>query len=109
MGDEAMDDILASSDLGDGRSMHVASLARETILESQAEHLGFHGYFLFETSDTPGVAGVNILGKVASFDAAMRLIELLNLANEVSRFHSDHTTVVGSPCASISATTALMP
>lgn len=78
-GDKAMDDILASSDLGNGRSVHLASLSRETIVESRAEHLGFQGYFLFEVSDKPGASGINVLGKVASYDAAIRLIELLKL------------------------------
>ncbi len=75
-----MDDILASVDLGSGRSVHVAALARETLEGSGAEHLGHTGYFLFESDDTPGHQGINVLGKAASFDAAMRLIEVFKLA-----------------------------
>ena len=74
-----MDDILASVDLGFGRSVHVATLARATIEGSGAEHMGFHGYFLFEASDVPGEQGINVLGKAASFDAAMRLIDVFKL------------------------------
>lgn len=74
-----MDDILATVGIGNGRSICVASLARETVSDSGAAHLGFEGYFLFETSDIPGEAGINVLGKVASFDAAIRLIEVLRL------------------------------
>lgn len=74
-----MDDILASVDLGGGRSIHLAALARETVEGSGAEHLGFRGYFLFEASDVPGKQGINVLGKAASFEAAMRLIDLLKL------------------------------
>jgi hypothetical protein len=71
-----MDDILASADLGNGRSLHIATLARETILQSGAEHLGFSGYFLFEANDRPGEQEINILGKVSSFEAALRLADI---------------------------------
>jgi hypothetical protein len=71
-----MDDILASAQLGNGRSVHIATFARQTIIDSEAEHLGFGGYFLFEANDLPGEKGINILGKVSSFEAAMRLIDI---------------------------------
>jgi hypothetical protein len=74
-----MDDILASADLGEGRSVHVATLSRESVIDSGAEHLGFGGYFIFEVSDLVGEKGINILGKACSFDAAMRLIEVFKL------------------------------
>ena len=75
-----MDDILASVAVGDGRSIHVATLARDTIIESGAEHLGFQGYFLFEAMDVPGEHGINVLGKAASYEAALRLIDVFRLA-----------------------------
>jgi hypothetical protein len=71
-----MDDILASIQIGNGRSVHIATLARKTIIDSEAEHLGFNGYFLFEANDLPGEKGINVLGKVSSFEAAMRLIDI---------------------------------
>lgn len=75
-----MEDILASVDLGGGRSVHLAALARDTLEGSGAEHLGFKGYFLFEASDAPGEQGINVLGKAASFEAAMRLIDVFKMA-----------------------------
>ena len=42
-----MDDILATANLGKGRSIHVATLARQTIVEAGADHLGFNGYFVY--------------------------------------------------------------
>lgn len=74
-----MEDILASVDLGGGRSVHLAALARDTLEGSGAEHLGFQGYFLFEASDAPGKQGISVLGKAASFDAAMRLIDVFKM------------------------------
>jgi hypothetical protein len=56
--------------------VHIATLARQTIIDSDAEHLGFDGYFLFEANDLPGQKGINVLGKVSSFEAAIRLAEI---------------------------------
>jgi hypothetical protein len=75
-----MDDILASVKVSEGRSIHIATLARDTIIESGAEHLGFQGYFLFEAVDVLGEHGINILGKAVSYEAALRLIDVLRLA-----------------------------
>ncbi|MFL1875068.1 MULTISPECIES: hypothetical protein [Bacteria] len=74
-----MDEFLATANLGNGRSIHVATLSRHTIKESGADHLGFSGYFVFETEDNPGRTGINILGKAISFEAAMRLVDIWRL------------------------------
>ena len=71
-----MEDILASVKVGDARSIHIAELARQTVIDSGAEHLGFGGYFLFETSEGSFAKGISILGKVASLEAAFRMIDL---------------------------------
>jgi hypothetical protein len=76
MGALAMDEILASANLGNGSSIHIATLSRQTIVDAGAEHLGFSGYFLFEANDTPQAKGIAVLGKAASIEAAFRLIEL---------------------------------
>lgn len=74
-----MEDILASVALGAGRSVHVAALARDTVVSAGAAHLGFEGYFLFEASDIPGQKGINVLCKAASYEAALRLIDVLGM------------------------------
>jgi hypothetical protein len=71
-----MDEILGTANLGNGRSIHVATLSRETIANSGAAHLGFSGYFVFEADDTPDSKGIAVLGKAASLEAAFRLIDL---------------------------------
>jgi hypothetical protein len=76
-----MDEILASAQLSNGRSVHIATLARQTIIDSGAEHLGFFGYFLFEANDLPGEKGISVLGKVSSLEAALRLIDIWGLRN----------------------------
>jgi hypothetical protein len=71
-----MEQILASAKIGNGRSVHIATLARQTIIDSGAEHLGFNGYFLFEANDIPGERGILVLGKACSFEAALRLVDI---------------------------------
>jgi hypothetical protein len=71
-----MDDFLASATVDDGRSIHIAPLSRQTIIDSGAEHLGFGGYFVFETCEEPGNPGICVLGKAASFEGAVRLVDL---------------------------------
>ena len=57
------------------RSIHIATLSDQTVIENDAEHLGCNGYFLFEVSDEPGCGGIAILAKVCSLDAAFRLMD----------------------------------
>lgn len=71
-----MDEILASANLGNGRSIHVATLSRQTIVNADAAHLGFSGYFVFEADDSPKSKGIAVLGKASSLEAAFRLIDL---------------------------------
>lgn len=71
-----MDEIIGSANLGAGKSIHVATLARQTIFEAGASHLGYEGYFVFETDDSPEAKGINILGKASSLDAALRIADL---------------------------------
>ncbi|CCG40121.1 hypothetical protein [Magnetospirillum molischianum] len=72
-----MENILASSIINAERSIHVATLARQTVIDSGAEHLGFGGYFIFEVIETnKGNNGIIVLGKMCSFEAAMRLADI---------------------------------
>lgn len=72
-----MDDFLLSIDLGNGRSLNVASLARETVIQSGAEHLGFDGYFLFEAIEGTVEKGISVLGKASCFETALHLADLM--------------------------------
>jgi len=73
-----MDDFLSTKVIGPGKSVHIASLSRQAIIDCDAEHMGFDGFFLFETNDDANIRGINILGKVASFDAGVQLANLLS-------------------------------
>ncbi|NTJ66020.1 hypothetical protein G6M50_14865 [Agrobacterium rhizogenes] len=72
-----MEDILATLDLGQGRSLHIAQLSRQTIVEAGASHLGYNGYFLFETVENCLSSGINVLCKVVSLDAAFRMADIM--------------------------------
>jgi hypothetical protein len=69
-----MDEILASAEITPTSSLHVATLSRQTLVDAGAAHLGLEGYFLFEVNEP---AGITVLGKAVSFEAAIRLADLL--------------------------------
>lgn len=71
-----MDGILAEADIELGRKVYIGPLSRQSVLDAQAEHLGFDGFFLFETCDLPGQKGISVLAKTCSFEAALRLIDI---------------------------------
>jgi hypothetical protein len=70
------DGYLGTAKLDNFRSIHIAELSRESIIESQAEHLGFDGYFLFETNDAPNVRGIRVIARLASLDAAFSMLDI---------------------------------
>jgi hypothetical protein len=72
-----MEDFLATKKIENGRNLHIASLARSTIEDCGATHLGYDGYFVFEATDLPGQRGIVILGKVASLEAGLALANLI--------------------------------
>lgn len=72
-----MDDFLATKVIETGRNLHIASLSRHTIEDCGASHMGYDGYFVFEASDLPNQRGIIIFGKVASFEAALALADIL--------------------------------
>jgi len=72
-----MEEILATLDLGQGRRLHIAQLSRQTIVDAGADHLGFGGYFLFETIENSLSKGISVLSKAVSLDAAFRMADIM--------------------------------
>jgi hypothetical protein len=71
------DDLFVVERLDNCRSLCLSTLACETVTESEASHLGGdRGLFIYEVDDCQGAAGVQILAKAASVEAALRLIDL---------------------------------
>lgn len=67
-----MDDFLSFRRIDGERYLYISSLSKSALSESSADHLGDYGYFLYEC----GPEGIEVLAKVASFEAALRLFEI---------------------------------
>jgi hypothetical protein len=68
---------LFSTDLPDGRQVHIAPLSLDTYNDNQAFVLGDDsGYFIYQIDKLNASAGIEILGKALSYDAAMQLIDI---------------------------------
>jgi hypothetical protein len=82
----------------DYRSICISTLARRTVQESRANHLGGdHGYFIYEIGDRPNSGGILDLVKAAPFDAVFRPIGLWRERNRrrVSLEHSQKSCKSG--------------
>lgn len=76
------DDLLFLVRLDEYRSICLSPLARETVEEAGASHLGGdRGYFIYELNDNPVANGINVLAKAVSLEAAFRLVELWQAAS----------------------------
>jgi hypothetical protein len=71
------DDLFVIERLSNSRSLCISTLAKETITESESQHLGSDkGLFVYEVDDSLDASGVQVLAKVASLEAAFKLIDL---------------------------------
>lgn len=67
--------------LPDGREFCVAPVSRDTFEANRAHDLGDDdGYFIYEYDTKNPHAGIEILGKAASYEAAVRLMDIYTLA-----------------------------
>lgn len=77
-----MEDVVLSVRVGENRTVSIAPLPKKTYRESAAKGLGGeYGYFIFETYDSTPDAGINVIGKAASIDAAYQLFDLIKAAS----------------------------
>lgn len=78
-----MDDLTSRRRIGRGRYLYVSTLSAETLQDVGADHLGDRGFFIYEADERPGVGGIDVLAKAASFEAALRLLDVFEA--EMSR------------------------
>ena len=71
-----MEDYIAFAELAPGKTIHIASLARQTIIDAGAQHMGFDGYFIFEVDDNDPWSPITVLAKVTSLESAFRMADL---------------------------------
>ena len=80
-----MDSFLFSSVLPDGREICVSAVSRDAFEANRAESLGDDtGYFIYEHDFRHPGAGIEILAKAASVDAAIRLVDIFVMAGKSS-------------------------
>jgi hypothetical protein len=73
-----MEDVFLSAKVEDGRVLCLSPLSAKLYRESGGRGLGGdYGYFLYEVDESRPEAGVEVIAKAASYDAAMRLFDLL--------------------------------
>jgi len=71
------DDLFVVERIGNSRALCLSTLALQTVIESEATHLGGdRGLFIYEVDDTHPERGVQVLAKTVSLEAAFRLIDL---------------------------------
>ncbi|TQF85274.1 hypothetical protein FK498_00905 [Elioraea sp. Yellowstone] len=82
-----MDDLFWSAPLGANRTLCVSTLSQAALAQCEVEAFGSDfGYFVYEVDERPRSAGISVLAKATSEDAAVRLAEILAL-----RFAADAT------------------
>ena len=68
---------LFSADLKDGRQIHIAQVSLDAYNDNKVFELGDDsGYFIYQIDNSNSSAGLEILGKAASYEAAMQLIDI---------------------------------
>lgn len=70
------DDLFIVDQLDQYKSICISTLARSTLREADATHLGENGYFIYEVDENPKAGGIQILAKAASVEAAFRLVDI---------------------------------
>ncbi len=72
-----MDDFAWCVRITPNRQICVSPLSSATVRENDATNLGDDtGYYIYEVDDSARSAGIHILGKAASEEAAMRLVDI---------------------------------
>jgi hypothetical protein len=73
-----MDDIFLTARIDDRRSICISPLPAKTYKESGGKGLGGeYGYFIYEIDEANPELGIEIIGKAASIEAALKIFELI--------------------------------
>jgi hypothetical protein len=72
-----MDDVFLTARIDEKRSVCISPLPAKTYKEVGKGLGGEYGYFIYEVDSAQPQAGIEIIGKAASIEAALRLFELL--------------------------------
>jgi hypothetical protein len=72
-----MDDVILTARIDEKRSVCISPLPAKTYRESAKGLGGEYGYFIYEIDNSMPSAGVQVIGKAASIDAALRIFDLI--------------------------------
>jgi hypothetical protein len=73
-----MEDVFLSTLLENGRTLCISPLPAKDYREGGGKGLGGeYGYFIYEVETDRPQSGIEIIGKVSSIEAAIRLYELI--------------------------------
>jgi len=74
-----MDDVFLTARIDNRRSICISPLPAKTYRNSGGKGLGGEfGYFIYETDSACPDAGIEVIGKAASLEAALRLFEVIS-------------------------------
>ena len=81
-----MEDVFLSTSLVDGRTLCISPLPAKDYREGGGKGLGGeYGYFIYEVETHRPQSGIEIIGKVSSIDAALRLHDLIASSRRAHR------------------------
>lgn len=73
-----MDDVFLRARIDDNRFICISPIPRQDYKNSAARGLGGEfGYFVYEVDESLPDAGIDVIGKAASLEAALRLFEII--------------------------------
>jgi hypothetical protein len=74
-----MDDVFLTARIDNRRSICISPLPTKTYKQAGGKGLGGEfGYFIYETDAASPNGGIEVIGKAASLDAALRLFEVIS-------------------------------
>jgi hypothetical protein len=81
-----LDDVFLCAEIGDSRRLCISSISHRTYRIAVGSGLGGdRGYFIFETDESCPDAGIDVLAKATSYEAAMRLFDMIALGAKNAR------------------------
>lgn len=81
-----MDDLIWCAWITPTRRICISPLSSTTVQETSPQNLGGdQGYFIYELEEGRFSGGINILGKAATEEAAMRLVEIFLISRKPAR------------------------
>jgi hypothetical protein len=73
-----MEDVFLSARIDEKRLVCISPISGEAYREAGGKGLGGeYGYFIYEVDGSYPSAGIEVIGKAASLDAALRLFDLI--------------------------------